>query len=772
MSGKKTSPVRRFGPAALALTVLLVLPLAYLLTRDWSQALNEDIRASIPELAEPLQAREIRQSLQAQATNSVLLKVDAPGAEPEQVRAAIREAAAAQPIFGEVFFPGDADTMKELGRFIYEHRETLFFPGWLQERWLEFGGTGQPESDFTLWLARRAAGELDAFLDRSEATAYAQLIPDDPLLLIPTAREALPEAASGEDGAVLAWLPVGADSLSPAGQAAIGASVEAVKASLRVRWPEAHLTSGGVYEIAAATETRTRHEVTLLNVVMGAVIFFFLALLMRRLSDLLLVLIPLAAAVLCSAGVGLLVFGRIHVLALGIASVVLGLAVDYAVHLLANRRADGLLSAWKRIQKPLLAGCLSSCLGLAFLWLAPLPSIRQVGVMVPAGLLAALAAVRWVMPYAGAGGGKPALRAFLYQLRKRPLPRVWLLLPALLWTVALAVLAGWLRFDDRIAGYQIPVPGEMERYQSLLTVLGQSDETVRSRWFTFSESPVGLLQNLNDVRASGVELSGPASLLGRAQGSEAWLAFEPQREAFGEALLAELKALGFDEGAFEDFAAGLKNLPARVADPAADEAIRELASRLRGPMRAALMSDGVDWVGTFGVRDRDEVPVSLKTTTYVLDERVALDRALALSRKIVLRNALWGFLCVGAVLLWVFGWRGGLAAALLPVWAVTLGLAVTVLLGGSLSLLAVIGAVLAYCLGLDYGAFSVHFHGRAPVSVRVSALTSAGAFAVLGFSEIKAVSDLGIVVAATVFFAWMGAEFIGLQRGASTAEDD
>ncbi|MGE9292765.1 MAG: hypothetical protein ACQKBW_04065, partial [Puniceicoccales bacterium] len=96
-----------------------------------------------------------------------------------------------------------------------------------------------------------------------------------------------------------------------------------------------------------------------------------------RLAVLLLALVTLLVSVLVSVVVVLLVFGKIHVLALGIASVVLGLAVDYAVHLVANRDSGSLLRSWKCIRKPLLAGCLSSCLGLAFLWLAPLPAIQQ-----------------------------------------------------------------------------------------------------------------------------------------------------------------------------------------------------------------------------------------------------------------------------------------------------------------------------------------------------------------------------------------------------------
>ncbi len=772
MSGEKASPARRVLTVAMAALVLLVLPALYLLTRDWHRALNEDIRASIPELAESPQARKIRQELQGQATNSVLLKVTVPGAETDTVRAAIREAAAAQPVWGQVFFPGDTDAMKELGRFIYEHRETLFAPGWLQVHWQRFQTTGQPPADFSSWLARQTVAELDAFLSRSEATAYSELIPKDPWLLIPQAREALPETTMSDSDAVLAWLPAQVDALSPAGQQEIARSLSTLEDALRQRWPQARIESGGVYEIAERTEALTRRVVMMMNVYMGLAIFLLLALLLRRVANLLLVLIPLAAAVLCSTAAGLLVFGEIHALALGIASVVLGLAVDYTVHLVANRQGSEPLAAWRRIRKPLLAGCLSSCLGLFFLWLAPLPAIRQVGLMVPAGLLAALAAVRWILPYLLPGGDEAPLRKPLYLNRKRPVARVWFCLPLALWLGASLVLAVSLSFDDEIDSYQIPVGGAMERYQELLKEFGQGREEIQSRWFTFADSPVALLENLNQVRAQGVELAGPASLLGRAQGSEAWAVFKPQREAYGAALLEELEAQGFEADAFEDFTESLEELPEQVADPAADAAIRELAGRLQGPLRGALMTDGTNWVGTFGVKDRVRVPPALEETAHVLDERVELNHALAASRRVVLRNALWGILVVGAVLCGVFGWRQGLAVALLPVWAVTLGLAVTLMLTNGLSLLAVIGAVLAYCLGLDYGAFAVHFRGQAPVSVRVSALTTASAFAVLAFSPIKAVGDLGIVVAASVLFAWLGAELLGLPRRGSSAQDD
>jgi predicted exporter len=472
-----------------------------------------------------------------------------------------------------------------------------------------------------------------------------------------------------------------------------------------------------------------------------------------------------------AATAGLLVFGKIQVLALGISSVVLGLAVDYTVHLVANRREGDLREAWRCIRKPLLAGCLSSCLGLFFLLLAPLPAVSQVGVMVPAGLLAALAAVRWVLPYIAPACDKPPLRGFLYRPWLGALRRGWLVGLLLACLGLLAILTVNLKFDDKIASYQIPVGEAMERYQALLAETGQSDAQVRTRWFTVAATPVGLLQQLNDVRTAGVDPLGPAALLGRAEGSEAWFVFAVQREAYVEALLKELDARGFDADAFEGFTDSLDDLPDAVLDASAAEALSGLAGQLAGPMRGLLMSDADGWVGTFGVAGDTEVPVSLKSTTAVLDERAVLDRVLASARHAVLRGALWGFLAVGAVLVWAFGWRSGLQVALLPAFAVVGGLACATLWGGGLSLLSVIGAVLAYCLGLDYGAFAVHFRGHAPVSVRVSALTTAGAFAVLGLSEIKAVSDLGVVVAASVLFAWLGAECLGLPRHADRVQD-
>ncbi|MGE9292766.1 MAG: hypothetical protein ACQKBW_04070 [Puniceicoccales bacterium] len=344
-------------------------------------------------------------------------------------------------------------------------------------------------------------------------------------------------------------------------------------------------------------------------------------------------------------------------------------------------------------------------------------------------------------------------------------------MPGLLWAGALTALLVQHRFDDKIKSYQIPVGATMDRYEALLKEFGQTQSQIKSQWFTVADSPVSLLQQLNDVRSSGVELAGPASLLGRADGSTAWEVFSQQREAYGEALLKEFEAQGFDSSAFEGFVDSLDDLPEAVADPAADEAIRELAARLRGPMRAALMADGAEWVGTFGVRDRVEVPASLDSTTHVVDGRVAINHILETARRAVLKNAAIGFLAVAVVLVAVFGWRDGVTVALLPAFAVTFGLAVATLTGGGLSLLAVIGAILAYCLGLDYGAFAVHFRGQAPVSVRASALTTASAFALLGMSDIKALSDLGIVVSVSVFFAWVGAELISWTQGDLSTQD-
>ena len=94
------------------------------------------------------------------------------------------------PLFNGVFTGMKADDKDRLQAWFFERRLPLRLPGWLDgmaARWRQekgAGGGGAAEPD-PAWLANAAAADLQEFQNTSDALAYQERLPSDPLLLIP-----------------------------------------------------------------------------------------------------------------------------------------------------------------------------------------------------------------------------------------------------------------------------------------------------------------------------------------------------------------------------------------------------------------------------------------------------------------------------------------------------------------------------------------------------------------------------------------------------------
>lgn len=88
------------------------------------------------------------------------------------------------PAFAEVVAMDDASARNELGKHIFEQRFDLLLPAWLAQRRAE-DDDAKPATPWSEWLAERTAAQLEEFLGRPEALAFQELLPADPLLLIP-----------------------------------------------------------------------------------------------------------------------------------------------------------------------------------------------------------------------------------------------------------------------------------------------------------------------------------------------------------------------------------------------------------------------------------------------------------------------------------------------------------------------------------------------------------------------------------------------------------
>ena len=160
------------------------------------------------------------------------------------------------------------------------------------------------------------------------------------------------------------------------------------------------LTGPGVFAVRArATITREAIRLSLLSTLLIATL---LLVSYRSLRTLALGLLPVVSGALAGAAAVALGFGVIHGVTLGFGVTLIGESVDYSIYLLIQARSGPHGSAaatWIRSFWPTVRlGLLTSLCGFASLLPSRFPGLAQLGLYSMAGLLAAAAATRYVLP--------------------------------------------------------------------------------------------------------------------------------------------------------------------------------------------------------------------------------------------------------------------------------------------------------------------------------------------------------------------------------------
>ena len=232
-----------------------------------------------------------------------------------------------------------------------------------------------------------------------------------------------------------------------------------------------------------------------------------------------------------------------------------------------------------------------------------------------------------------------------------------------------------------------------------------------------------------------------------------------QNREFVPLLFAALEQAGFSAEEFAPFAQAYSVF----ADSSAgwEATVRDMQAKLAGPL-GLLMHTGREqsWFVTLagGVAAGDP-PAALQTVTA--SQLQSLNRLFTSYRSSALTLSLGGLALVGVGVLLTYGLRDGVRIFAIPCGAC---LGIFGLFGWSgqpLNLFHLIGAFLGVCLTHNYSIFSATSAYRReppPVSVRLSALTTAASFGVLALSGIPVVRALGLTVSAMVVAALVAIE--------------
>lgn len=744
---------------------------ALLLSLDWEKRFVSDVSALLPPADERDEAAELLSQVrqQEERLNLGVLLPPASGWKDlrnEATTAFLNSLRNSNPFEAVARGAGPSDP-EAVAAAVYEGRLDLLLP-----QWVEDAGISTEAPDAEAWAAAIVAS-FEKFLTQPEANALADLLPADPFPLAATMAAAAPAGIDepDEEGPLLFWALQIESPFTPEGQAPVFDAFDNASKAAAAVLPGIESRQASVAAFAAESERRIHQEITMLNffsiLLVALVAFFFL----RRKVVLIHLVVIAALSVVGGLIAALLFFPTIHVLTLVVGGLLVGVAVDYGIHILLHRPEisnTDFTQTLREVRKPLLASALSTAAGFGALAFGDLPLLRQIGVFVAGGLIAALA-VSWL--YLPLWPRIEALSSFAESKNTRPVRRWVLVVGAVIF---LLPLSGWLRLEwhDDIRELQPPLPELWESDAEIRRMF--SGEGSSMAWLCHGETPGEARESLAVFEEQWSEAGGEeADLISLSSWIAAPKASIRIRELFlsmpefETELRENFEAAGFEGEAFTPFFEEMRRWLSPGA-PTYNERLARIASSLDGPSGLLLRGGPEGWFFLVSASEENApaawgAPPGAISTVQIEN----LNELFSKYRQTAWRLSGISLLIIAAGVFLAYGPAAGAGALMLPLLAWAWGMGV---LGGTaspLNLFHVLGGFLGFCVALDYGLFFHHATktgNTLPGSIRVSAATTLSAFGVLSLASIPAVAALGMSVFLVVFAALFMVEMLHLFR--------
>ena len=489
----------------------------------------------------------------------------------------------------------------------------------------------------------------------------------------------------------------------------------------------------------------------------------------RRPILLLLLGLPMGIGILAGLAAVQAVFGFVHGITLAFGACLVGIAIDYPLHVLAHAVRDGNTARSAReIWPTLRLSAVTTIAAFVPFMMADFPGLAQVGLFVGAGLVAAALSGRFLFPLLCPTVDRfPLSDAIIDHLRQLTArlraPLVLLSFAA----VAVIALKWGTMWETDLAALS-PVPRDMVTLdRDLRSGLGAPD--VRYLVAVRAATADEVLRRQEDLRSllnrlkDGGRLTGwrmAADLLPSQAEQRRRQAALPDPEELRGRLAAAVAGTAFRENAFEPFIADVVRM--RDAAPLTADVVAETAAgQLLKPL---LVSDDHGFTGVVmlsGMSDAGLVAAAIAEAaipgTDFIDLKQETNR---LVQSFLNSSILWlvaSLLVVLAVL--YMGLRRVVAVARVmgPVLiSVTVALGLLAALNIPVSVFHILSLILVAGLGMDYGLFFARHGDEEAVTFRaiiLCNLTTASVFFVMAFSSIPVLHGIGLTVAVGSFLA-------------------
>jgi len=511
-----------------------------------------------------------------------------------------------------------------------------------------------------------------------------------------------------------------------------------------------------------------RSNLRILSITAAIIVSLFLLFVYRSFYLLILGGLPIVTGLVAGSLATAILFGNIHGITLVFGITLLGVAIDYPIHLFSHLATDktprqSIVHIWPTLR----LGVITTCIGYLAFARHDFPGLAQLGIFTTCGLLAAAAITRWLLPSLLVSTRPPDIRDVpatgLHSLLNLPRNIARLVLATALITLALLSTFSPPVWETDVSALSPLSSAERQVDDSLRHAIGAPD--VSQLIVVSGADPEAVLltcekatRKLQHAIAQGLLASFdiPTRYLPskatqtRRQGSL------PDTMAASQQLAAAMQGLPFREEAFAPFLAALSE--SRELPPLGPDDVEGTPTGLR--IQPLLFQDETDWKALIllsgitpdtGFQDwwqqqglPDAQLVNLKQSSAKL---------LTDFRNSTLERLLLG---VAAILLVLsLGLRSVIAALriTLPI-LLAIGLTSALLgaMGERLSLFHLIALLLTAGIGIDYSLFFLRREARGTERMNimhallVCAVSTVTVFGILAASPIPVLHSIGITV--------------------------
>lgn len=767
------TPARRRGLAAIALWLAFLLACVAIISRTH---FTTDLSAFLPRTPTSEQKLLMGQLRDGLASRLILVGIE--GADPS-IRARLSRQTAqrlrSDPAFVTVNNGEPVNTERDRA-FLFDHRY-LLSPAVTPAR---FDAAG----------LREALGDSIDLLASPAGLMVKSLLPRDPTGEMMRMLEQLNSApvpnlidgawASGDGSRALMLVQTRASGSDTDAQEQAMAAIHKAFDTAAGANPSAKLLMTGPGVFSVTSRDAIQSQVSTLSVIGTALIATLLLLVYRSLAALVLGLLPVVSGALAGIAAVSLGFGSVHGITLGFGTALIGEAVDYSIYLFVQSEQAGAdQQVWiKHFWPTVRLGVLTSIAGFASLLLSGFPGLAQLGLYAIAGLVAAAAVTRFVLPHLLPPGFRihdvSAIGAGLSRWAARATMLRWgaavLLLAACavliqhragLWSPNISSLSPVSKADVALDTRLRADTGAPDvRY--LAVVSGPSREAVLHS----SEQVATLLQAQVD-RGELAGFESPSHYLPSMATQRARQASLPAPQELEARLAQAVQGLPVQASLFAPFIADVAAARTQALLQPSDLDRTSMAMALQG----LLIEQDRQWTALLplnapkgGSINAERIRAALQTTglpnVVFVDMKSESDRLYSGYLHEAVQLSLGGLAAIVGLLLFVIRSPVRVLRVVAPLAAavvtVTAGL---VTLGYTLTILHLVGLLLVVAVGSNYALFfdradpAASIAPRTLVSMLFANLTTVAGFGLLAFSKLSLLQALGVTVAPGVVLA-------------------